>query len=178
MSLAAGSTVNEAQLYSENIQKLLWLQLGHNEDIRGRMQRGGGSSASLSYMPGSGTRHPFRGLTEKQTPTEGFTQRGDCWRRVQPQRSTHLYHVAICVHVCMHVCTYIIHVHYSIGQRVRNTTHTLGRGKGCQGTEEAPLILGGAGVVNGGPSSRQASWVSGWVANKEKRLSLEHSSQR
>lgn len=43
------------------------------------------------------------------------------------------------------------------------------RGKGCQGTEEALLILGGAGVVNRGPSSRKAAWVSGWVAHKEKK---------
>lgn len=69
-------------------------------------------------------------------------------------------------YVCVCVCTYIIHVHQSIGQRERNTTHTLGRRKGCQGTKEALLILGGAGVVNRGPPSSLAECVGGTQREK------------
>ena len=70
----------------------------------------------------------------------------------------------------MHVCTYIIHVHRSKGQKTKeqHTTHALGRGKGCQGTEEALLILRGAGVVNRGPlAGGLAEWVDG---TQRKRL--------
>ena len=100
--------------------------------------------ASLRYMPGSGTWRPFRGLTEKQTPAEGFTQRGDCCRRrVRPQRTTCLYRVAICVYVCMHVCTYIIHVNQAKGQKNReHSTYIRRGGKGVRGLKRPCLSLG------------------------------------
>lgn len=44
-------------------------------------------------------------------------------------------------------------------------------GKGVRGLKRPCLFLG---VVNKGPSSRQAARMSGWVAHKEKRLSLTH----
>lgn len=106
------------------------LQLGHNMDIWGRKKRRAEASASLRYMPGSGTRHPFRGLTEKQTTAEGFTQRGDCWRR----RANHKeYPFVACGHMCacvsMHVCTYIIHVQWGTGQRNKEHNTYIRNGK-------------------------------------------------
>lgn len=58
---------------------------------------------------------------------------------------------------------------------VRSTTHAFGRGKGCQGTGEALLIFGGAGVVSRGPlAGILGEWVDG---TQRKSLSLKHSSQ-
>lgn len=60
---------------------------------------------------------------------------------------------------------------------MRNMTHTLGGRKGSQGTEEALLILGGAGVVNRGPSSRQAAWLSGWVGGTQREKPFTETQQ-
>lgn len=138
-SLAAASIVDEAPFYSENIHELLRLQLGHNVDIWSRMRRDAGSSASLCYMPGSGTRRPFRGLTEKNKPRlrdlhSGVTAGGGFSHKGAPICIMMPY-VCMCAYACMH-----IHNTCTLGYRTKSEEHNtyIKRGKRMSGDWRGP----------------------------------------
>lgn len=142
------------------------LQLGHNMDIWGRKKRRAEASASLRYTPGSGTQHPFRGLSEKQTTAEGFTQRGDCWRRKANHKE---YPFVACGHMCacvsMHVCTYIIHVQRGTGQKNKEHNTYI---KGVRGPKRPCLSLGTQVLPTEAPlAGRQPGWVGGWHTKRK-----------
>lgn len=60
----------------------------------------------------------------------------------------------------------------------KNKDHNTYIRKGVRGIEEALLILGGAGVVSRGPSSRQAAWVSGWVCGTQREKAFTEMQQQ
>lgn len=145
---------------------------GCSSVIMGTESRRAGSSASLSSMPGSGTRLPFGGLPEKQTLAEGFTQRGDCWRRRADHKKVP---VVACGHMCacesMHVCTYIIHVHEGIGQK--NKEHNTYIRKGVRGLKRPCLSLGAQVLSAEAPlGGRQPGWVGEWVGGTQREKPL------
>lgn len=95
----------------------------------------------------------FKGLTEKQAPhLRDLNSRVTAGGKGVTTKEYCFIFFSMWPYVRLLICTYIMYVHEGLGQRNKeHSTYMSEKGKMCQGTEEALLILWGTGVVDRGP---------------------------